>query len=368
MPELPAAFQPRPALLAEIKQRVLTQASCTTAVVGVSRNAAATTSAQGMGGVGKTTVAVQLIRDPEVGHAFKRLLWVSVSQEPDMLHLLGRLYFQLKSIKLPASAEGELDAVQLVKEAARGIKVLLVLDDCWEEKHAKLLNCVDAEAGSACVITTRIRRLVDGEISCGLLSAEESLLLLLRSAGLDHLVDNPPAAAIAAVECCGRLALALPIAGGMIRELADVWETDLVPLLKGELSEELSVENSIVNASFRCLENSQRAGAEALFSCFGCFAEDEVVPAAALDLLAPIVCERAGITSASKLKVRKWLGLLLKGSLLSGSTTGVSVHDLVRDVMMTRAEAAQGGMVGLQVPPCLLLSRSLALFLPNSPD
>jgi len=32
------------------------------------------------GGVGKTTAAVQLIRDPEVGAAFQKLLWVSVSQ------------------------------------------------------------------------------------------------------------------------------------------------------------------------------------------------------------------------------------------------------------------------------------------------
>ena len=122
--------------------------------------------------------------------------------------------------------------MQELRQAARGIKVLLVLDDCWEEKHAKLLNCVDAEAGSACVITTRIRNLGDGEISCGLLSEKESLSLLLTSAGLEHLVDNPPAAALEAVECCGRLALALPIAGGMIRELEEVWEAgDPFPLL-----------------------------------------------------------------------------------------------------------------------------------------
>ena len=33
------------------------------------------------GGVGKTTAAVQLIRDSEVRAAFTKLLWVSVSQE-----------------------------------------------------------------------------------------------------------------------------------------------------------------------------------------------------------------------------------------------------------------------------------------------
>ena len=204
---------------------------------------------------------------------------------------------------MPGWVEEERDAVQELKQAATGVKVLLVLDDCWEEKHAKLLNCVDADAGSACVITTRIRNLGDGEISCGLLSEEESLSLLLTSAGLDHLVDNPPAAAREAVECCGRLALALPIAGGMIREMVDVWEAELVPLLKSELSDSLSVEGSIVNASLRCVDKSQRAGVEALFLCFGCFAEDEVVPVSALDLLTPVVCQRSGATPASKSKV-----------------------------------------------------------------
>ena len=44
------------------------------------------------------------------------------------------------------------------------------------------------------------------------------------------------------MECCGRLALALPIVGGIIRELADVWEAELVPLLKeGAISEEVSL-------------------------------------------------------------------------------------------------------------------------------
>ena len=52
----------------------------------------------------------------------------------------------------------------------------------------------------------------------------------------------------------------------------------------------------------------------------------------------------------SLLKVRKWLDMLTRASLLSGSgAKGVQVHDLVRDVMMARADAADGGMVGLQV-------------------
>jgi hypothetical protein len=156
VPELPSTFQARPALLAELKQRVLGVTASTTSLVGVSRGAAAaTTSAHGMGGVGKTTIAVQLIRDPEVGAAFKKLLWVSVSQQPDTFGLIRVLYYQLMSRKLPASAEEERDAVQELRQAAKGVRALLVLDDCWDAKHGELLNCVDADAGSACVITTR---------------------------------------------------------------------------------------------------------------------------------------------------------------------------------------------------------------------
>ena len=123
-------------------------------------------------------------------------------------------------------------------------------------------------------------------------------------------------------------------------------------MLKEELSEETSVEQRIVNASLRCIDTSQRSGVEALFSCFGCFAEDEVVPAAALELLAPIICERGSVKAVANphIKSRKWMAALLRASLLSGSAAkGVQVHDLVRDVMIARADSGTGGMVGLQV-------------------
>lgn len=231
----------------------------------------------------------------------------------------------------------------------------LILDDVWSAQHAELLNIVDPESESACVITTRIRNLAAGEVSCGLLSVEESLALFLKSAGFDHLVAHPPQAAIEAVECCGRLALTLPIAGGIARELEELWEAELIPTLKAELSESLSIEQCIVNASLRSIGAAHRAGVEALFTVFGCFAEDEVVPAVALDVLAPMVLARAGLTEAPRphVKTRKWLSMLLNASLLSRSalddgTEGASVHDLVRDVMIARAAASEGGMVALQ--------------------
>ena len=68
--------------------------------------------------------------------------------------------------------------MQELRQAAKGKRVLLVLDDCWDAKHGELLNCVDADAGSACVITTRIRNLAKGEVSCGLLSFEVTFVFM----------------------------------------------------------------------------------------------------------------------------------------------------------------------------------------------
>ena len=59
---------------------------------------------------------------------------------------------------MPSWVEAERDAVQVLREAAKGVKALLVLDDVWDAKHAAVLNVVDTSAaGSAVVLSTRIR-------------------------------------------------------------------------------------------------------------------------------------------------------------------------------------------------------------------
>ena len=59
---------------------------------------------------------------------------------------------------------------------------------------------------------------------------------LLLSTGEISLPEGvpPPPAALEAAELCGRLPLALGIAGAMLRELADDWESSLVKALKSD--------------------------------------------------------------------------------------------------------------------------------------
>ena len=127
------------------------------------------------------------------------------------------LHVQLAARRLPEAARtDERLALEALRKAAEGQDVLLVLDDVWVAKHAQPLNFIDdSSTRSAVIITTRIRSLLDGvaEVSCGVLEKEASLELLLRAGGCEHLLDSPPFTALEAVELCGRLPLALGIAG-----------------------------------------------------------------------------------------------------------------------------------------------------------
>ena len=375
VPTLPASTVTRPELIAALKKRVInpqaaagaeepaagkppddTTKSVTTVTAppkkqqgsrgigdffGLSGN---TTAAAGMGGVGKTMMAAALAHDGEVRSAFGKICWVSVGQEPDTTALQNTLHVQLTKRSLPDAAKADARvALEELKDAANDMSVLLVLDDVWVASQATPLNFVNGSASrSAVVVTTRIRSLLDGaaEVSCGTLSAEASLELLLRAGGCEHLLSEPPPAALEAIELCGRLPLALGIAGGIIEGLGTTWQAELCQLLKDEF-EEASVEERVVTASLRAVPEAKREGVEALFTLFAIFAEDSIVPDTAIDVLAPLIPNQA---AKKKMEVRRWLQQLLKANILRGSIeSGVSVHDLVRDCMIRRAEAVREG-------------------------
>ena len=131
------------------------------------------------------------------------------------------------------------------------------------------------------------------------------------------------------------------------------WQAELVDELEREFeSGEASVEERVVNASLRVLPAAVRVGAEQLFTLLAIFAEDAVVPSAAIDVVAPLMWRQgdegqeggAGQGGSFKRQTRRLLQQLLKSNLVRGSIEGgVFVHDLVRDCMCRRAEAAREG-------------------------
>lgn len=380
VPSLPAGAVARPDIIGALKASVLHAdfGGPATAVTAPPKRAASglfgglfasTTTAAGMGGVGKSMMAAALVRDDEVRAAFQKICWVSVGQEPEVLALQQTLHRQLTKRPLPEVAQAdELVALEELKGAANGLSILLVLDDVWAAAHATPLNFIDGAGGrSSVVVTTRMRSLLEGatEVQCGVLSLEASLELMLRAGGCDEqLLEKPPPAATEAVELCGRLPLALGIAGGIIEELGSTWQTELVPLLRDGLGGEAdSVEQRVVTASLRVVPEAMRAGVEELFTLFAIFAEDAVVPDTAIDAVAPLMkaVGAAGAGAKQKRQVRQWLQQLIKANILRGSMdTGVTVHDLVRDCMIRRASAARDG--GVRATQRDAMPRLLAAF------
>ena len=109
-----------------------------------------------------------------------------VGQEPDIRELQESVHGQLEGEAIPASATTPELVQKALRDAAKGSKILVVLDDIWIPIHEKLLNCIDPDNGSRLLVTTRIRNILKNshEVSVGVLVKSEALELLLSSAGV----------------------------------------------------------------------------------------------------------------------------------------------------------------------------------------
>eukprot|EP01046_Picozoa_sp_COSAG06_P090955 COSAG06_NODE_37256_length_437_cov_0.955621_1_plen_145_part_11 len=144
----------------------------------------------------------------------------------------------------------------------KGKRVLLCLDDLWEEEHEVELNFVDESAGSKVLISTRMKALLSGghQVEVGLPSSSDSCRMLLAAADAD-VGGRQPSGVSEIVDLCGRLPLALGIAGRLAASLELVGTGDwsgMIGVLKEELRESHSggAEEGMIRASLRGLKGS----------------------------------------------------------------------------------------------------------------
>jgi hypothetical protein len=113
---------------------------------------AITTALHGAGGFGKTTLAAALCHDDDVMTAFDDgILWVTLSQTPDILAALTTLYAALMGER-PGFATEE-DAATALTERLSDKDCLIVIDDVWNAAHLRPF----LRGGERCarLITTR---------------------------------------------------------------------------------------------------------------------------------------------------------------------------------------------------------------------
>ncbi|WVZ85311.1 hypothetical protein U9M48_032256 [Paspalum notatum var. saurae] len=196
----------------------------------------------GMGGLGKTTLAQLVFNDQSVRQSFDKLSWICVSEQFDVKKITRNIISSLRKQKQKALELNDLQKDLI--EQIEGKKLLLVLDDVWNEHSAPWDSlCSPLMATKLCriIVTTRSRtvaRLVQTmpfySLNCLSSAASWSLFEQITFEG------QAPSAYSSfiqigegIVERCKGLPLAIKTLGGMLRyetneeRWKDVLESDL---------------------------------------------------------------------------------------------------------------------------------------------
>ncbi|KAL5545292.1 hypothetical protein UlMin_009076 [Ulmus minor] len=111
----------------------------------------------GMGGIGKTTLAQLLYKDGRVDGHFEIKAWVTVSDDFDVFRIAKAVLESVTNSK--CHIEDQFRVQTELKEALKGKKFLLILDDVWSEDYDlwdSLKSSFQSVAeGSSVVVTTR---------------------------------------------------------------------------------------------------------------------------------------------------------------------------------------------------------------------
>ncbi|XP_072971054.1 putative disease resistance protein RGA3 [Typha angustifolia] len=129
----------------------------------------------GVGGIGKTTLAQLVYNDENIEKHFEKRVWVCVSNTSDMPLLTKTI------LELVVNGNRTTDNLQLLQQellkSLKSKKVLLVLDDVWNDQNAKswddlLKPFSSVKRGSMILLTTRMK-----EVAEMMTSTPESLFL-----------------------------------------------------------------------------------------------------------------------------------------------------------------------------------------------
>jgi hypothetical protein len=297
----------------------------------------------GMGGIGKTVTGAAIARDEDVRLRFHAIIWLPLGQTPVNSKAQNLCHMQCTGKELSSELSSE-ERKEALQQAMSGKRVLLCLDDLWEAEHEQELNLVDVSAGSKVLISTRMKALLDGghRVEVGLPSASDSALLLLSAADAD-ISSTQPSGVSEIVDLCGRLPLALGIAGRLAAGLGLVGTEDwsgMIGVLKEELRESHSggSEEGMIRASLRGLKGSaaEQANVRSLLLLFALVPEDTHCP---LEVLLLMFNATHADADATMMHIRNWLRILLNRSLVLGTIDRPSVHDLVLDFAVAQHSA-----------------------------
>ena len=201
LPPLPQPFQPRDELMTALKEKL---AQGNTAL-----------SAEGMFGVGKTTIAAALAHEQYASGW--DILWAAVTKTPNVEAVLGS-WMAAVGLDTRSHPDSQAYPALIQRElSSRDRPVLVVLDDVWPNSPTFQFKKVLPPKG-VCLITTRDDKVAgnDSIVLVGDLTKTQAAGLLDKLCPDAMELDR--AAVLAVAESVGRLALLLVLIGGYLNE------------------------------------------------------------------------------------------------------------------------------------------------------
>lgn len=287
-----------------------------------------TSAIAGMGGIGKTTLAVHVAhrladRYPD-GQLYLNLRGFGPGLPMTVEEALGRLMESL-GVRAPDDPHDVDEAASRYRSAVAGLRVLVLLDNAASAAQVAPL----LPGASTCAVLITSRRTLAAlpgvaRVALDVLPDRDALQMLSLVVGGDR-IDADPVSALAIVRLCGGLPLALRIAGARLADEPSWTVADLSRRLessRGRL-DEFSSADLDVRASIEfslATANERDADALACFRLLGLHQGDELdvrVAAALLDL--PVV--------EAEDRLERLADLHLLDSLVPGR---YRMHDLLR--------------------------------------
>lgn len=299
----------------------------------------------GMGGCGKTTLSKEVGKKAKELGLFENVVFVTVSQTPDVRRIQGEIADQLGLRLTEESETGR--ARRLSMRLQSGERILVILDDVWSK-----LNLEDAGIpvdhhnlkGCKVLFTTRLQHLYNlmdcqRNVPLSLLSEEEAWVLFQQKASITDKSSSISINTVArevAMECKG-LPIAIDALGTSLKgKSPDVWKAALDKLRH---SKPIDVEEGVRDA-FSCLQLSydhlRSEEAKNLFLMCSLFPEDHNIFMEDLFRygIGLGIFGEANSLDISRSQVNTALNHLLDYSLLMHSETGENhfkMHDMVGD-------------------------------------
>ncbi|XP_065849317.1 probable disease resistance protein At4g27220 isoform X2 [Euphorbia lathyris] len=305
----------------------------------------------GMGGIGKTTLAKEVLGQAAEQKLFETVILVAVSQTPELGRIQGEiadflgLEFHAKEVSGRAS-----QLHQRLKKA----KALIILDDVWQKLD---LNDVGIPSGEACggckiLLTSRRKNVLSNEMCTqkefplNVLEEEETWRLFELSVTKAKDPELRALATEVAKKCAGLPLLILKVATDLQNKEAYAWKDMLTQLSSLENTEIYAKVHKVIESSYEKLLDEE---AKSLFLLCALFGNSNIqIHYLLIYCMGLGLFKRLDSIEGTRNRLLTLFDKLKSESLLlDGDKVGfVKIHDVVRDIALAIASRVQHTFVG----------------------